>query len=77
MAVLVYLQLNAVTVYRIWMGLCCLALMGPATAGPVRFECPQELPAALVKVDSPRPGWKTFCWLSHVPQRRGACKRPS
>lgn len=46
--------------YRISLALCGLALVGQATAGTVRFECPQELAAALVKVDSPRPGWKTF-----------------
>ncbi|TFW26534.1 STY0301 family protein [Duganella callida] len=45
---------------KIILNLYLSALAGVAVAGPVKFECPQELPPASVKVESPRPGWTTF-----------------
>lgn len=42
-------------------GLLNLCLQLPdALAAPVQFQCPQELPAASLSVQSPRPGWKAF-----------------
>ena len=37
-----------------------LAPLCRAGAVPARFECPSELPAATVKVESHLPGWKAY-----------------
>lgn len=37
-----------------------LAACACVTAAPVQLECPQSLPAELMKVQPPGPGWRSF-----------------
>lgn len=43
-----------------WVAVCNFAVTQAAMAGPQRFECPQQLAATALRVDSPKGGWTSF-----------------